>query len=150
MKKVILLLVVAISSSAVAQTMEKEMEKKAREFHRIIGLSDKEQWKKFIQENYTKSLIERPMKQKVSRQDDENTSSETTETKGTLDDKVRMLERLHDDFGGSKIASIKTSGENLEMILEGGNLSGTFKLKFETAKPYLISGLGINVEGGGR
>jgi len=147
MKKLILLLVVAASFSALSQTMEKEMEKKAREFHRVLGLSDKEQWKKFIQENYAKSLIEKPMRAKVSQRDGETASSETTETKGTLEDKVQMFDRLHGDFGASKIASIKATGENLEMVLDGENMSGTVKLKFDKAKPYLISGLGISIEG---
>jgi hypothetical protein len=61
-----------------------------------------------------------------------------------------MFERLHGDFGGSKIVSIKAAGENLEMVLDGGNLSGTFKFKFDKNKPYLITGLGVNAEGGGR
>lgn len=150
MKKVILLLAIVTSFQSYSQNLEKEMEKKAREFHRVIGLSDKDQWKKFIQENYAKSLIDKPMKQKVSRQGDEVNLSETTDTKGTLEDKVQMFERLHDDFGDSKIVSIKTAGENLDMVLDGGNLLGTFKFKFDTNRPYLITGLGINAEGGER
>lgn len=150
MRKMILLFAVAISFQSFSQTMEKEMEKKAREFHRVLGLNDREQWRKFIQDNYAKSLIEKPMRAKVSERNDESTSSETHDTKGTLEDKVQMFERLHNDFGDSKIVSIKTTGENLEMLLESGNLSGTFKMKFDKAKPYLISGLGINAEGGGR
>lgn len=150
MKKLILLIATLIGFQSFSQTMEKEMEKKAREFHRVIGQTSKDQWKKFIQENYAKSLIEKPMRAKVSQRDGENTTSETTDTKGTLEDKVQMLERLHGDFGDSKIVSIKTSGENLEMVLDGGNLSGSFKLKFDKTKPYLITGLGVNVEGGRR
>lgn len=150
MKNVILLLAIVVGFPSFSQTMEKEMEKRAREFHRVIGLNDKGQWKKFIQENYAKSLIEKPMRQKVSRQDNESTSSETTDTKGTLEDKVQMFERLHNDFGDSKIASIKTNEQNLEMVLNGAGMSGTFKLSFDKAKPYLISGLGINIESGGR
>ena len=150
MRNIILLLTIITCYPSFSQTMEKEMEKKAREFHRVIGLSDKDQWKKFIQENYAKSLIEKSMKQKVSRQGDEGNSSETTATKGTLEDKVQMFERLHEDFGGSKIVSIKTTGENLDMVLDGGNLLGTFKFKFDKTSPYLITGFGINAEGGGR
>jgi hypothetical protein len=148
MKKLILLFVLATSYQCFSQTIEQEMEKKAREFHRVIGLSDKQQWKKFIQENYAKSFIERPMKTKVSEQDGGSASATTTDIQGTIEDKVQMLERLHGDFGDSKIGSIKTTGETLEMVLDGADISGAFKFKFEKTKPYLISGIGVNAESG--
>lgn len=150
MKNILLLIAITGALNSFAQTMEQTMEKRARELHRVIGLNDKEQWKKFVQENYTKALIEKPMRAKVARSDGENSSAESKETKGTLEDKVQMFERLHDDFGGSKIVSIKSDGENLQMELSSGDLSGVFKFKFEKNKPYLIDGIGIDVEGGGR
>jgi hypothetical protein len=150
MKTTLLLWTALTVTHSLAQTMEQSMEKRAREFHRVIGLTDKEQWKKFIQENYTKSLIEKPMRAKTMRQDDQSASSETKDIKGTLEDKIAMLERIHNDFGGSKIASIKPNGENLEMKLDNGDMSGVFNFKFEKEKPYLISGLGISVEAGRR
>ena len=58
-----------------------------------------------------------------------------------------MFERLHNDLGASKIASIKSEGETLKMSLENSvGMSGTFQLKFDKNKPYLIDGLGIQAE----
>ena len=58
-----------------------------------------------------------------------------------------MFQLLHDDFGKSKIISI-TSGEGkVEMIVKNEDgLSGTFMLKFDKNKPYLIDGFGVEVE----
>ncbi len=151
MKKVFLFgTIILISINGLTQTLEQTMEKRAREFHRVIGLTDREQWKKFIQDNYTKALIEKPMKAKTVKEGEEGNSSESKEIKGTIEDKVKMFERLHNDFGASKIVSVKPSSEGLEMELSNGDLSGTFKFKFDKNKPYLIDGLGVQVEGGGR
>src|SRR5882762_4708636 len=149
MKKVFLFgTIILISINGLTQTLEQTMEKRAREFHRVIGLTDREQWKKFIQDNYTKALIEKPMKAKTVKEGEEGNSSESKEIKGTVEDKVKMFERLHNDFGASKIVSVKPSSEGLEMELSNGDLSGTFKFKFDKNKPYLIDGLGVQVEGG--
>ena len=49
---------------------------------------------------------------------------------------------------GSKIVSLKPTGEKLEMILKNDmGMMGTFLLKFEKTNPYLIDGLGIEVGG---
>ena len=151
MKKAYLLVVMLLCCmNGFTQTLEQTMEKRAREFHRVISLTDKEQWKKFIQENYTKALIEKPMKARTVKQGEEENSSESKDIKGTIEDKVNMFQRLHNDFGGSKIISIKPSGENLEMELSAADLTGVFKFKFDKNKPNLIDGLGVQVEGGGR
>ncbi len=61
-----------------------------------------------------------------------------------LEAKAKMFARLHEDFGGSPIMSIKSKDENLEMVLNNGEgLIGTFKFRFEKTKPYLIDGIGI-------
>ena len=151
MKKIHLLFATLLfCMNGFAQTLEQTMEKRGREFHRVIGLTDKEQWKKFIQENYTQTLIEKPMKARTVKQGEEGSSSESKDIKGTIEDKVNMFQRLHNDFGGSKIVSIKPNGENLEMELSAGDLTGVFKFKFDKNKPYLIDGIGVQVEGGGR
>ncbi len=55
-----------------------------------------------------------------------------------------MFARLHEEFSGSKIVSIKPEGDKVEMVLNNGDgLTGTFKLRFEKTKPYLIDGIGI-------
>ncbi|GHN01774.1 hypothetical protein WSM22_32630 [Cytophagales bacterium WSM2-2] len=151
MKKLIVLIVLnALFFAANSQTMDQITEKRAREMHRVLSLNDKEQWKKFIQENYSKTLIEKPMRSKKTTSDAEGSATETKEIKGTLEEKVNIFQRLHDDFAGSKIASVKPMGENLEMILNIGELTGTFKLKFNKEKPHLIEGLGIEVDSGGK
>jgi hypothetical protein len=151
MKKSFLLLVCAlVYLNVLGQTLEQAKEARAREFHLVIGLTDKAEWKKFILDNYTKALIEKPMQARTVRQGQEGNSSDSKEIKGTIEDKVNMFQRLHDDFGGSKIVSIKPNGENLEMEVSNADLSGVFKFKFDKNKPYLIDGIGVQVEGGGR
>jgi hypothetical protein len=123
-----------------------EMEKRAREMHRVIGLDDKQQWIKFIKENYTQALINKQQTMKVQSNENGNvsTSKEEMKEEDKLEAKAKMFARLHEDFGGSKIISIKSKDENLEMVLNNGEgLIGTFKLRFEKTKPYLIDGIGI-------
>jgi hypothetical protein len=136
--------------SVVAQdSRSKTIEQRAREFHRVIGLDDKEQWKKFITENYTKSLIEKPMKAVVKTSDQQNTEVKTSME--NIEEKTAMFQRLHQDFGNSKIRSLKPNGENLEMVLEGSKgLIGTFNLAFDKKSPYLVDGIGIQVVGTNR
>lgn len=150
MRKLLILLTFSLTvlSGYAQETLQQVMEKRAREMHRVICLSDKEQWKKFIKENYTQTLIDKPMRTQVSRSNDSGTTSEKSETGNNLDGKVDMLKRLHNDFGDSKISSIKSNGEKLEMVLSGSSLTGTFTLKFSAVMPYLIEGVGIQVEGG--
>jgi len=98
------------------------MEKRAREMHRVIGLDDKQQWINFIKENYTQALIDRQQTMKV--QSNENgtvsTSKEEMKEEDKLEAKTKMFARLHEDFGGSKIISIQSKNENLEMVLNNG------------------------------
>ncbi len=152
MKKILTLFTLSLIAFLVKaqETMPQVMEKRAREMHRIICLSDKEQWKKFIKENYTQTLIDRPMKAKISKNDEAGSTADKKEIGNNLDGKVNMFQRLHDDFGNSKIASIKPSGDKLEMVLSGGDLSGTFNFKFTSAKPYLIEDVRVQAEAGNR
>lgn len=152
MKRIFTVLAISlISISLKAQeTMQQVMEKRAREMHRVICLSDKEQWRKFIKENYTQALIDKPMKAQVSKSDDSGTASEKKEIGSNLEAKVGMFERMHNDFGGSKISSIKTDADKVVMTLANAELSGVFTLKFTAAKPYLIDGVGVQAEAGNR
>lgn len=121
------------------------MEKRAREMHRVLSLDDREQWKKFIQENYSKALIEKPMRAEISG-GPQGTKKTETKPADALEAKVKMFEQLHSDFGNSKITSLKAIGEKVEMVLKSENgLNGTFSLKFSPTTPYLIDGLGIEV-----
>jgi hypothetical protein len=123
-------------------SMEKVMERRARELHRVICLSSTEEWKKFVKENYAQSLIDRPLK---SRIEGPSGASETT-VQSNIDGKATMLGRLHEDFGSSKIVSLKTEAESINMQLDNGDgLLGTFKLTFSKVRPYLIESIGIQV-----
>lgn len=152
MKRICTLIVLSFSAivNFAQDNPQDVMEKRAREMHRVITLNDKEQWRKFIQDNYSQTLIDKPMRKKIVNQDDGGTQSETKTTAGNLEDKVNMFQNLHRDFAESQIASIKKVNQTLEMVLSGGGTEGTFKLKFSEAKPYLIEGLGIELTGGPR
>jgi len=147
-----LLLTLLAFISCVTITLAQEskaqvMEKRAREMHRVLGLSDRAEWKKFIQENYTQALIDKPMRAKVQTSDNGSDKSSESNSADNLEAKVDMFDRLHNDFGGSKITSLKVTGDNIEMILLGDmGLKGTFQLKFDPTKPFLISGMGISAD----
>lgn len=79
-------------------SMEKTMEQRAREMHRVIGLSDNKQWKKFISENYSNTLIERPMTSKVETSDKEGEKSGSSSGSVTgTEEKAKMFWQLHDE-----------------------------------------------------
>ncbi len=147
MKTLFTLYILSLSFTSFAQeSMATVMEKRAREMHRVINLSDKQEWIRFIKENYTQALIDKQQTMKVQSNENGNTTTSKEEIKEAdkLEAKAKMFERLHQDFSGSKIISIKTKEENLEMVLNNGDgLIGTFKLRFDKNKPYLIDGLGI-------
>ena len=133
----------AIVSAFAQETKQATMEKRARELHRVMGLNDKEQWKKFMNENYTKSFLERPVKTSVKTTEKETSSSASvTSTADKLEDKLKVFERLHDNFANSKIISLKPVDEKIEMIIENeSHMKGTFSIAFENKKPYLIDGI---------
>lgn len=147
MKTLFTIIILSLSFTSFAQeSVATVMEKRAREMHRVINLSDKQEWIRFIKENYTQALIDKQQTMKV--QSNENGTTTTSKEEITeadkLEAKAKMFERLHQDFSGSKIISIKSKEENLEMVLNNGDgLIGTFKLRFDKNKPYLIDGLGI-------
>ena len=150
MKRLILIIVFSgLCSPLLAQEIG-VMEKRAREMHRVIGLSDKEQWKKFMKENYTQTLIDKPMRAVSETSDNGATSSSSAnqpKAADNLEAKAAMFQRLHEDFGKSKILSITSSDGKVEMVVKNEDgLSGTFILKFDKNKPYLIDGLGIEVQ----
>jgi len=152
MKQLILFVaIVGLGMPVKAQeSAEKVMEKRAREMHRVIGLDDKEQWKKFMKENYTQALIDKPMRAVAETSDNGSTSASSNsqpKTTDNLEAKASMFQRLHEDFGKSKIISIKPNADKLEMIVRSDDgLNATFILKFDKNKPYLIDGLGIEIQ----
>jgi hypothetical protein len=146
MKSISTIIVFLILNQTAFAQESATMEKRAREMHRVIGLDDKQQWINYIKENYTQALIDRQQTMKVQSNEKGNVTSSKDETKEAdkLEAKAKMFARLHEDFGGSEIISIKSKDENLEMVLNNGEgLIGTFKLRFEKTKPYLIDAIGI-------
>lgn len=130
--------------SAFAQdTKQVTMEKRARELHRVIGLNDKEAWKMFMERNYTKSFLERPVKTNVKTTEQESSrSTSVTSTADNMEEKLKIFERLHQNFADSKIVSLKPVDERIEMIIEdASHMKGTFSITFENKKPYLIDGI---------
>ena len=144
MKYFFLIICYAAFICAFAQdTKHATMEKRARELHRVIGLNDKEQWKKFMNENYTKSFLERPVRTTVKTDDKESTTSSSSKsTTEIFEEKLKIFERLHESFGNSKIVSLKPVNEKIEMTIENSSkASGNFSITFENKKPYLIDGV---------
>lgn len=147
MKKItILFLFTLLSAPLLAQeSMEKVMENRAREMYRVISLNEPEAWKKFIKENYTKALIDKPMQAKRQTSDGSRSSGSSATQEGNIEGKAAMYQMLHNDFAGGKISSLKSTGETLTMVVSGGDMTGTFTLRFSKERPWLIDGIGIEV-----
>jgi hypothetical protein len=123
----------------------KTMETRARDMHKAIVSNDKAQWKKFIRENYTQALINKPMRAQKATNEDGVTSNSSENVGTNVDAKAEMFAQLHDDFGSSEIVSIKVEDEKTTMVLRKGQLTGIFTLRFENKSPWLIDGIGIEV-----
>ena len=147
MKKLFLLICFFAFAGAIVQDKRQAtMEKRANELHRVMGLNEKEQWKKFMQENYSKSLLERAVKSTIKTNEEGSTTSTSARTADKLEEKLKMFERLHQDFGSSKVVSMKTVNERIEMILENTlGLKGNFSIDFEKHTPFLIDGINIQI-----
>ncbi|HEX6889453.1 MAG TPA: hypothetical protein VF141_02125 [Chryseolinea sp.] len=148
MKNLFLLLCLLGVVGAAAQNKKQAIiEKRARELHRVMGLNDKEQWKTFMKENYSKAMLERQVISNVETTEQEHANPTTTaETTDKLEEKTKVFERLHRNFGSSKIKSLKTFDERIEMILESSSgLKGDFNITFESQAPYLINRIAIEI-----
>ena len=148
MKNLLLVICCLTIAGAFAQNSKQSvMENRARELHRTLGVSDKEQWKKFMKENYTKSMLERPVKSTVETSDTESSSTKGTSTADRLEEKLRIFETLHNNFKNSKILSLKPVNEKVEMVIENPSKGkATFSITFENKQPYLIDGIRAEVE----
>jgi hypothetical protein len=122
------------------QAAEKVMEKRVREFHRVISLNEREAWKQFIKENYTQALIDKPTK--ASKSGDGGNEVISPAPSDNIEDKAAVFRMLHDDFGGSEITSLTLKGNQAELsLLAVSGLVGTFRFTFEKAGPYKIDAL---------
>jgi hypothetical protein len=128
----------------------KQTDKRAREMFKAIASDNPETWKKFITENYTQQLIDKPMRSQVATSQNDGsgdkTSTSSSESGKNLEAKVAMFKQLHEDFGNGKITWIKNEVDQLSMAVEADGLQGIFLLKFEKNSPWKIDGLGIDVE----
>ena len=123
------------------EPMEKIMEGRAREMYRVISLDEPDAWKKFIKDNYTKALIDKPMRSQI-----EGGSSANSQThEGNIEGKAAMYRMLHNDLGGGKISTLKITGEKVDMVVNGNGAVGTISLRFSKEQPYLIDGLGVEL-----
>lgn len=119
---------------------------RAREMYRVIGVDDNEQWEKFVRENYSKELLERTIRSKVSSSTEGGLDKGEEKTAKSVEEKAMLFKRLHSDFSKSKIVSLKPKDQDIEMILQNAEgLTGTFTLKFATESPFLIDLIGIEV-----
>jgi hypothetical protein len=140
--KVIFILAFAIGGVGHAQNHDEAITARAKEFHRAMCQTDREVWKQFILNNYTKALQERQVKQQISTEG----GSKSEELAEALEGKIKMLGRLNEDFGGGKLISVVAKGDEVEMVATTGQGDqGRFKLKFEKNAPYLIDGIMVEV-----
>lgn len=153
MKKVVVtlsLFSLFIVLAAQAQDKKTIIENRCKELVRVLNLGEKDQWRKFIKENYTEAWINKKMRLQVQGGPDggapSNNSNETTE----LESKVGLFQRFHDDLGKGTITNIKIDGDNADVQVKGETgLDLSFALKFTPAAPHLIDGLGVQAMMGG-
>ena len=144
MKKLFTLAAFVVAAAAYGQdSMEKTMEARAREMFRVITLNDPEAWKKFVRENYSKTLIEKPMQARKDTNGGGASGSSSSTTPGTVESKAKMYEMLHQDFKAGSITSLKVAGNEAKMVVTAFDLKGTFTLKYSKEKPWLIDGIGV-------
>ena len=125
MKYVFTFCMLFVCAAGFSQTMEKVMEKRAREMHAAFSSADKDGWKKFVEANYSDRLIK---------------------DRG-LDNILQMWQNIHQDLSGSKIVSVTQTKEGTEMIVKRGDdgQKATFLLIPEAASPYKIDRMGIEL-----
>jgi hypothetical protein len=151
MKNILTVFILLVSLSGFSQSdKSKVLDQRARNFHKAITTNDKAEWKKYMLENFTQALIERPMRAKVVTSEADNasaTSSTTSETQ--TEEKLTMFARLHEDFGKGKINGVTTEDNSVRMtITTDGGMTGVFRFDAEPKSPWLIDKLSIQVEAG--
>jgi hypothetical protein len=153
MKKVVVTLALFslfVVFAAQAQDKKAIIENRCKELVRVLNQSEKDQWRKFIKENYTEAWINKKMRLQVQGGPDgsapANTSNEATE----LESKVGLFQRFHDDLGKGTITNIKIDGDNADVQVKGeSGLDLAIALKFIADAPHLIDGLGVQAMMGG-
>jgi hypothetical protein len=151
-KVVVTIAIFSLLTVFAAQAQDKKtiIENRCKELVRVLNLSEKDQWRKFIKENCTEAWINKTMRLQVQGGPDggapANSSNEMTE----LEAKVGLFQRFHDDLGNGTITNIKIDGDNADVQVKGETgLDLSFALKFTPAAPHLIDGLGVQAMMGG-
>ena len=148
MKTLISLSFLVIGFTAFSQSGNaKILEQRAKDFHNAISKNNKDVWRNFMNENFTTALIERPMRAQVATSENDGASTNTTSSETKIEAKLSMFQQLHDDFGKSKLTSLKISGNTVEMLLDADTgMKGVFILEGEANAPWKIDKMSIKVE----
>jgi hypothetical protein len=153
MKKVVATLTLFslfIVFAAQAQDKKTIIENRCKELVRVLNLGEKDEWRKFIQENCTEAWINKKMRLQVQGGPDGGTPANTSNDATELEAKVELFQRFHDDLGKGTITNIKIDGDNADVQVKGETgLDLSFALKFTPAAPNLIDGLGVQAMMGG-
>ena len=148
MKTLVSLLLCFLTFVASGQSQNaKILEQRAKDFHKAISRNDKTVWRDYMQENFTTALIERPMRAQVATAESDGNSSNASKSTSKIDVKLAMFEQLHNDFGNSKLGSLKVTGNKIEMTLNSSNgMKGVFSFEAESSTPWKIDKMGVAVE----
>jgi hypothetical protein len=153
MKKVVATIAIfSLLTIFAAQAQDKKtiMENRCKEMVRVITLGEKDQWRKFIKENYTEAWINKKMRAQIQGGPDGSAQPITNDELTNLEAKVGLFQRLHDDMGKGTITNLKVDGDNAEVQVKGETgLDLTLGLKFIPDAPYLIDGLSVQAMMGG-
>lgn len=136
--------------AAQAQDKKTIIENRCKELVRVLNLSEKDQWRKFIKENYTEAWINKKMRLQVQGGPDGGAQTNTTDDSVNLEAKVGLFQRFHDDLGKGTITDLKIDGDNADVQVKGETgLNLTLALKFLPDAPHLIDGLSVQAMMGG-
>lgn len=110
--------------SVAGQSNDIAIEKRVKAMHAAFQSSDKAVWEDYVKNNYSAKMLE----------------------KFDMARHLEMFERLHSDFGDSKIISTKVNGYQCIMVVERSSDKHkvSFDVSIEGEKPYKIDGFGIN------
>ena len=75
--RILTILCLTTSQLVFAQSADdKQKEKRVRDFHKILAVDDRDEWRKFIKENFTQAFMERQMKARTTVDGASSSSSE--------------------------------------------------------------------------
>lgn len=153
MKKLVAIAMFSLFVVFAAQSQDKKaiIENRCREMVRVIIAGEKDEWRKFIKENYTEAWINKKMRAQIQGGPDAGAQTNTTtDEMANLEAKVGLFQRLHDDLGKGTITNLKVDGDNADVQVKGETgLDLSLSLKFIPDAPHLIDGLSVQAMMGG-